>query len=139
MKKITADVFTVGSLPKRAWDQLIDWMKRGMPLNMFDPNMLLYPRTVICTAKADDENLLFIPLQPVLMYDAIASAPDITPRQEALALYRIGQVTDRLAKDLGFRETYFFCRDNSVTDLCADHGFEEVKNVRVLRRKIPEE
>lgn len=139
MKKITAEVFTVGSLPKKAWNQLIDWMKRGMPLNMFDPNMLLYPRTVICTAKNDNENFLFVPLQPVLMYDAIASAPGISPRQEALALYRIGEVTDRLAKDSGFREVYFFCRDNSVSDLCAKHGFEEIKNVRVLRKKIPEE
>lgn len=137
MKKITAEVLPVGSLSDKDKEQFTEWMWNGMPLNMFDPTMLGYPRTVVCKAKADDdENLLFVPLQPVLMYDAIAAKPGITERQEALALWRIGEAVDQAAKDAKYREVYFFCRDDRVSDICAKHGFEEVKNVRLLRRKV---
>ena len=94
---------------------------------MFDPAVVGYPKTVMLRAKSEDENLLFIPLQSVLMYDSIAPKPGLSPRHEALALARIGQVVDQVAQDTGTREVFFFCRDNTVADLCAAHGYEETE------------
>jgi hypothetical protein len=136
MKKITAEVKTVGFLTELEKNQFTEWMWNGMPLNMFDPEVVAYPKTLITKASNEDGDLLYIPLQAALVFDAIAAKPGITPRQEALALWRIGEVTNQLARDTGHREIYFFCRDDRVSDICSNHDFEEIKGVRVLRRKV---
>ena len=138
MTKIKAEILALKDLGEREIALFKEWVWRLRHINMFEPKVLAAPRTVMC--KAYDEKtgdpLLFMPLQPVLMYDAIASSPDLTPRQEALALARINQQVEEIAKTTGFQEIYFICRDDSVSDICARHGFEEIKNVRVLKKTI---
>ncbi len=136
MKTISAEMMPISAMSERDVHDFMDYVWHMKPLNMFDPNVIGYPRTVMLRAKSEDENQLFIPLQSVLMYDSIAPKPGISPRQEALALARIGQVVDQAGRDTGIRETYFFCKDDRVADLCAKHGFEEIKGVRLLRKKV---
>lgn len=136
MKKITAEVLPVGSLSDSDKSQFMEWVWGMMPLNMFQPEMLGYPRTVMCKAGTEDETMLFVPLQSVLMFDAIAPKPGLTPRQEAMCLWRVGEAVDEAARDSGHREVFFFCRDDRVADICARHGFEEIKGVRLMRKKV---
>lgn len=132
--KIQAEIKIVGKMEPPEQQEFTDWVQKT-PLNMFDPDVIGYPCAMML--KAFDENgaLLYIPLQSVLMYDSIAAKPGITPKQEALSMWRIGELVDSIQKDLGYGESYFVCRDDRVADICLRHGFEEIKNVRILRHK----
>ena len=139
MTKITADIMALCKVPLEDTKKFIRWVWNLRKINMFDMSVIGYPRTCMLRASDGDGALLYMPLQPVLMYDSIAAKPGISPRQEALALSRIQQLVGSVAKDGGFGESYFMCRDDRVADIAAAHGFEELKNVRVLRQKhLPE-
>lgn len=140
MKKITATAMPLYECTEEDAKLFMDWVWLQRSINMFDPQVLTYPRTVMCKAGTEEETMLYIPLQPVLMWDAIAPKPGLTARQEALCLWKIGQVVEDAMKLCGFGEAYFLCSDDRVADICAEHGFEEIKGVRVLRKKLkPEE
>lgn len=136
MRKIEAEMMPISAMSEQDVNDFMAYVWSQKPLNMFDPEIIGYPRTVMLRAKSEDENQLFIPLQSVLMYDAIAPKPGLSPREEALALAKIGKVVDQAALDSGTREVFFFCRDDRVADLCAAHGYEEIKGVRLLRKKV---
>ena len=127
---------TIGSVSPEDAKRFSEWVWAMRGLNMFDPSVISYPRTVMLRASNEADPLLFVPLQSVLMFDSIAPKPGLSPRQEALCLRRIDQKVESLAKDSQHREVYFICRDDRVADLCARHGYEEIKDVRILRKKI---
>lgn len=132
--KIEAEIKTVGRMDIEEQKEFVAWVQ-STRFNMFDPAVISYPRATMLKASDEKGALIYIPLQPVLMYDAIAARPGITPRQEALSMWRIGELVDTVQKDLGYGESYFVCRDDRVADICLRHGFEEIKNVRILRHK----
>lgn len=136
MNKITASLLPVRAMTVDDLKLFREWVFKLLHINMFQPEVMKAPRMTMCRAENDEGPLLYIPLQSVLMYDAIAAKPGITPRQEALCLWKIGEVVDKAALDAGYREIYFICRDDRVSDICAKHGFVEVKNVRVLKRVV---
>lgn len=135
MKKIEAEILPISAMSDTDRQDFMQWVWETQQ-NLFDPDVIGYPRTIMSRAKNEDGNLLFIPIQFVLMYDSIAHKPDLTHRQEALCLLKIGEQVDEAARLLGINELYFFCADDRVADACAKHGFEELKGVRVLRRKL---
>lgn len=137
MKKIQACVLPVGALPAEDQKNYIEWVWRDRAINLFDPDALNQTFSAMCVAGTEKNPMIYIPLQPVFIYDAIASQPGITPRQEALCLWRIGQVVDEKMAETGIGETWFVCKDDRVADICSRHGFEEVKGVRLMRRKLP--
>lgn len=137
MKHITADVIPVPAMSEQDVKDFMEWVFRIRQINKFNPIVMSYPRTVMTVAKNEEENLLFIPLQAVLMFDSIAPKPGLSPRQEALCLWRIGQKVDEVMMTTGFRECIFFTSDDSVADICSQHGFTELKGVRILRKKAP--
>jgi hypothetical protein len=136
MKRIEAEMMPISAMNEQDVKDFMEYVWQMRHLNMFDKDVIGYPRTVMLRAKSEDGNELFIPLQSVLMYDAIAPKPGLSPWHEALALARIGQVVDQAARDTGTGEVWFVCRDERVADLCAKHGYEELHNVRVLRKKV---
>jgi hypothetical protein len=136
MKKIEAEMLPISAMSEQDARDFIEYVWHMRSLNMFDRDVLTYPKTVMLRAKSEDGNQLFIPMQSVLMFDSIAPKPGLSPRHEALALAKIGEVVDQAARDTGTRETYFFCKDDRVADLCARHGYEEIKGVRLLRKKV---
>lgn len=135
MKKITASVAPVMQMSQKQAQEFTDWVWESREINRFDPDVIGYPKTVMLTAEDEDGKLLYIPLQGVLMFDAIAAKPGITARKEALALARIGQLVDSIAAETGHAETYFLCADERVVEICSRHGYEVVEGFRILRRK----
>ena len=136
MKKVFAEMLPIPAMSEHDARDFIEYVWSMRSLNMFDKDVLTYPRTVMLRARNEEGNQLFVPLQSVLMYDSIAPRPGLSPMAEARALSKIGEVVDQAAQHSGTREVYFFCRDDRVADLCARHGYEEIQNVRVLRKKI---
>jgi len=135
MKKIKAEILPITEMSQQDIQIFIDWVWKMRHLNWFDPQVLSYPRTVMCRADNGEEPLLYIPLQSVLMWDAIAPKPGLTPRQEAMCLWQIGEAVNQAMEATGHREAYFFTADDRVADICARHDFEELRGIRVLRRK----
>src|ERR1017187_8185604 len=125
--KIEAELKTVGDMEPEETKEFASWVWRTRDLGMFDPDVIGYPRAMMLKARDEDGALLYVPLQPVLMYEAIAAKPGINPRQEALSLRRINELVEQVQRDAGYGESYFICRDDRVADLCVRHGFEELK------------
>lgn len=136
MHKLEAEMLPISAMTEGDARDFCEYVWSMKPLNLFDREVLTYPRTVMLRAKNEEGNQLFIPLQSVLMYDSIAPRPGLSPMAEARALSKIGEVVDQAAQDSGVAEVYFFCRDDRVADLCSRHGYEEIRNVRVLKKKI---
>jgi len=136
MTKIKAVIMAIKDMTKDDIDNFKDWVWKMRHINLFEPKVVSYPRTVMCKAYTDDEALLYMPLQACLMYDSLAPKPDLSPRKEAFCLYKIVEQVDNIARDTGFGETYFICRDSRVSDIAAAHGFTEIKDVRILKRVV---
>lgn len=138
MKKIKAQIMPVTSLTEADIRLFIDWVWKMRHINLFDPMVLSYPFVSMWRTDNGEEPLMYIPMQAVLMFDAIASKPGITDRESALSLLKIGDELDKAMDATGYRETYFLTSDDRVADYVqrhGDRGFEEIKGVRVLRRK----
>lgn len=136
MKKIEAELMPISAMSEQDIKDFMAYVWEMKSLNMFDCDVIGYPKTVMLRAKSEDGNQLFIPMQSVLMFDSIAPRPGLSARHEALALAKIGEVVVQAARDTGTKEIYFFCRDDRVADLCARHGYDEIKGVRLLRKKV---
>ena len=134
--KITTRLTTIGGMTKKDQDTFADWVWQARAINKFEPDVLSYPRTVMLTADDESGPVLYLPVQPVLMLESLAPKPGVSPRKEALALWRMGEMLEQVSRDTGMREQYFICKDDRVADICADHGFEELKGYRLLRKKI---
>lgn len=134
MNKVKAYFCTVGDLSEQDKKNFAEWVWGARNINYFDPDVLRYPRTIITSAEDEGGALLYIPVQPVLMFESIAPRPELSPRKEALSLWRIGQMLEDVSKLTGYREQY--CKDDRVADICAKHGFTEMEGYRILKKKI---
>jgi hypothetical protein len=140
--KITARCATIGDLAKDDQENFIAWVWAARAINAFDPKVISYPRTIMLTADKEvkgcpTEPILYLPVQPVLMLESLAPKPGISPHEEAAALGRFGELLEQISKETGIQEQYFLCKDDRVADLCVKHGFTEMKDYRLLQRKIP--
>lgn len=136
MKKITASVVPICSVPPDEAKDFISWVWGARTINCFDPDVLSYPRSCMTKAEDGDGATLYIPIQPVLMFESIAPRPGISPKKEALSLLRIDELLEDVARDTGIMEQYFLCKDDRVADLCRGHGFTEMEGYRILKKKI---
>ena len=133
--KITTRVAPIGGMNEQDQRTFTDWVWKARDINCFDPDVLSYPRTVMLTADDEQGPVLYLPAQPVLMLESLAPKPELSPRKEALALYKLGQLLEQVSADTGIKETYFLCKDARVTELCARHGFEKMEGYSVLKKK----
>lgn len=137
MYRITTRVSTIAEVPEKDQNTFVDWVWKARDINCFDKDILTYPRSIMLTADDDEGPLLYLPVQPVLMLESLAPRPGVSPRKEALALWKLGEQLEQISKSTGICEQYFLCQDDRVVDLCTRHGFEEMKGYRLLKKKIP--
>lgn len=123
MKKITGDVLRQEDLTEQDAENFVAWVFAQQDKNDFDPSVMYYPRTVMCRALADEEPFLYVPLQPILMYESLASKPGTTSRQTAMGLWKISEAIDKLALETGFREAYFITSDEREATVCSLRGW----------------
>lgn len=133
--KIEAEIKAICQMDSVETKEFAEWVWRGRDLNMFDPEVIRYPRATMLKASSGSGALVYIPLHSVLMYESIAAKPGISAKEEALCLRRITALVDQVQQELGYGEAYFMCRDERVAEIALRHGFEEVSNVRILRHK----
>lgn len=117
--------------------EFVDWVWKSRHVNCFDPDVVSYPRSTMLWAADSDGPLLYLPIQPVLMLESLAPRPELSPRKEAIALWQLGLMLESISKETGMQETYFLCKDDTVADICKQHGFSEMEGYRILKKKVP--
>jgi hypothetical protein len=83
------------------------WLKADLPISHADPNAAI--KTQAFTAVVDDEGqpVLMQTAQPVLMLEALAPKPGLSPSESARAIREMFQAMKRVARAYGFPEIYF--------------------------------
>ena len=137
MKKVTADITTVGELPVDERRKFIEWAYKMRATTQFNPAVLATPRACMTRAQFDGETGLMIPVMPVLMFDALTPDPSLTNMQRAIGMARIGELIETQVMPItGMYDCYFYTNDDTEAEVCARHGWDEVKGVRLMRKRI---
>lgn len=141
MQKITSSIMPLYAVPEADAKKFIEWVWDVRQKVQFDYETLTYPRSCMTRAQNEEETLMLIPLQPVLMFESMTRKPNLSDRQSALCLYRIGQEVERVAKDTGHREAYFLTNDAREADTCSHHGwtkalYDPEKKTWLMKRKF---
>jgi hypothetical protein len=130
-----AELMPLPAMPPEDIQKFTDWMWTVRQFTKFDPDVLTYPRVVMAKTTKGDEVTSFCPVHPVLMLESFAPSPTSSVGDKAKALYEIQELAVKTMQDTGFAETYFLAED-SLAEFALRHGWEEVHDVRVLKRKL---
>ena len=126
MQKITADICPIGSMQPVDAELFTNWAWQQRENINLDPGVLAYPRTCMTHARMGEETVAMIPVQPVLMFESLVRKPELTARQTALALWKIGEVVESTAPFTGLREAYFITNCEAEANSCEKHGWIKV-------------
>jgi hypothetical protein len=115
-----------------------EWLAAASGVNLVDPDVYKYPtcNTVVVEDKAADPALM-TSFHLVLVLEALAPRPGLTPLQEARALNELFEAVKEVARKTGVREILFGCKDERVEKFIEGRGFEKL-NFPVFRYKVPE-
>jgi hypothetical protein len=112
------------------------WLFAASDKNLLDLEVYKYPtcNTVVVENKAG-EPVLMNSAHLVLVMEALAPRPGVTPLQEARALKELFEAMKAVARKSGVREILFGCKDESLAGFIKDRGFEKI-NFPVFRYKV---
>lgn len=125
---------TVRIAEEKDAEQLVTWLL-NTPQNMFDPDIASYPSLRTLAVDQDDKTVVYAPFHPVFAVESLAHKPDITPKENAIALRKVQDALEELARVYGIREIYWMCRDENLVKFAERHGYEVLK-CAVLRKKV---
>lgn len=114
------------------------WLDAASGINLVDYGVYKYP--TCNTLAVDDKNgdpALMNSFHLVLVMEALAPRPGLTPLQEARALKELFEAMKKIAKASGVREILFGCKDERVHKFIEGRGFEKI-DFPVFRFKVPE-
>lgn len=141
MKKITADLKPMGSVPEEDAKSFIAWAWAQRDVINLDPHVVGYPRSVMATASRDGQSVAMVPLHPVINFESFVRDPDMPDRDVVQALAAIDKLIPELAQQTGMLEFFFETSIEKFKDLCIRHGwqvrlFDSEKKIWLLKRKI---
>jgi len=113
-----------------------EWLTAASGINLVDPAVYKYPTCV--TAVVEDKEgqpALMNSSHLVLVMEALAPRPGLTPLQEARALKELFEAVKEIARKSGVREILFGCKDERVHKFIEGRGFEKL-NFPVFRFKV---
>lgn len=137
LRNIIADLKPLFQVPVSEAKLFMEWVKAYSWKTKFRPEVLSHPRTVMATASDEQGPILFMPLQSCLMMGELAPRPDINKKEMAYALWQIGTVVEDAMIKTGNLDAYMYTNDDDEAESIAKHGWEEVKGVRLLRKRLP--
>jgi hypothetical protein len=139
MKRITADVLPLPTLTPQDVQNFVEWVTSID--NSFDKDVMFYPRTVMLRALSDGVPIVYVPLQPVLMYESLAPRPDLSNLQRAVSLREISATVDAMATHTGHGEGYFMTNSKEEMELVTKRGwkvclYDPERRTWLLKRKF---
>lgn len=105
--------------------------------NLFDPDVVRYPTTVVRCAFNTTGPLVYAPLQQPVFIEALAINPSNSPMDTAAALKALTQDAVSQAFIKGSGEVYFVCKEESTIALAVNHGYKEMP-YKIYRMKLNE-
>lgn len=84
-----------------------EWLNADAKINYVDPKTVMYRSALTAVVEEDGEPVLMQTAHPVLMLEALAPKPGITPKQSARAIWEIFEGFKRVAQSYGIKEIYF--------------------------------
>lgn len=97
--------------------------------------MYRYPTCTTVVIEKAGEPILMTSYHAILMVEALAPQPGLSPMNEARALKTLFDGVEKAAKDLGIKEIWFGCSDERVQKFATRHGIERVP-FAVFRKKL---
>lgn len=112
-----------------------DWLQAASDINLVDPGVYSYPTCNTLVVEKADEPILINSFQAVLVMEALAPKPGLSPMDEARALRKLFDKIEEIAHATGIKEVYFGCKDPRVDGFVTRHGFEKL-SFPVYRTKL---
>ena len=113
----------------------IEWLGAAKDINLVDPAVYTYPALNTVVVQKGDEPNLMTSFHPVLMVEALAPKPGVSPMEEARSLKVLFDGLEEIAKASGIAEIWFGCSDERVEKFVVKHGIERV-SFPMFRRRI---
>lgn len=113
-----------------------DWLKAASDRNLVDTGVYSYPTCNTVVVEKNNEPVLMNSFHAVIMMEALAPKPGVSPKDEAIALRELYEAIKRIADATGVREIWFVCKDEGLNKFVQKHGFEQV-NVAMFKMKLP--
>lgn len=135
---MTNRTVTIRDAEARDAEKFIPWVWDARAENMFDPDVLEYPTTNVLAAEDDDGGqILFLPIHNAIICESLAINPETNVGMIALGLREMDKKVVDIATAHRVREIYFLTRkDSGMQKLAESHGYEEVMNTVVMRKKL---
>lgn len=130
MKKVT-----VRPAELRDASNYTKWLEAASDINLVDTAVYSYPTCNTLTVETAGEPVLMNSFHLVLMMEALAPKPGISPLTEARALKELFDGIKRLAAASGVKEIFFGCKDERLIKFIEGRDFERL-NYPVFRFKI---
>lgn len=112
-----------------------EWLNAASDINLVDYRVYQYPAIVTLVAEKNGDPLLMNSFHPVMMVEALAPKPGLSPMDEARALKAMFDAWKQIAAATGVKEIYFGCKDERVEKFVLKHGFEKI-NFPVFRVRL---
>src|SRR5438067_7133842 len=120
--------------PKDA-QQYIDWLKAAANINLVDYGVYAYPCTNTVVVEGAGEPVLMNSFHPVLVMEALAPKPGLSPMDEARALRELYDCIRKVAEYTGIREIWFQCADPRLEKFILRKGWTK-SDVPLFRMKV---
>lgn len=122
-----------------------EWLAKASDINLVDRGVYTYPTTQTLVVERDGQPQLMNSFHAVIVMEALAPRPGITPMQEARALDELFEKIKQVAREAGIREVMFGCKDERLEKFLLEKekknknrkkkGFERL-NFPVFRVKL---
>lgn len=112
-----------------------EWLEASEGINLVDRKVYEYPTCQTLVVENNEQTQLMNSFHAVLVMEALAPRPGITPLQEARALNELFEKIKQVARDAGIKEIMFGCKDEQLGKFIEGRGFERL-NFPVFRFKI---
>jgi hypothetical protein len=126
----------LGKMSQDEVKEFIAWTKTAPPRNLFDPNIIGYPRCAMLMTENGEGNLAYLPCQTVLMAEGFVPKPGSTNRQRAASLGLFDKSLGRIAKSMSVGEVYTYVpfAESDYAFKIMRHGWKEIENVRLFKK-----
>jgi hypothetical protein len=120
--------------PKDA-QNYFDWLKAASGINLVETEVYTEPTCNTITIEKDGEPVLMNSFRLVLVQEALAPKPGLSPMDEARALKELFDGIKRVARATGIKEINFQCIDPTLEKFILRHGFTK-SEVPVYKFKV---
>lgn len=91
-----------------------EWLSKASDINLVDRGVYTYPTAQHLVVERDGAQQLMNSVHAVLVMEALAPRPGITPMQEARALDELFEKVKEVARAAGIKEVMFGCKDERL-------------------------